>query len=55
MKVKKESPGFIHGAKSISKIRNEDDYTPKKKTTIAFAVALKLTVEETMELLAAAG
>ncbi|MBT2724470.1 macro domain-containing protein [Bacillus sp. ISL-46] len=39
----------------FSKIRNEDDYTPKKKTTIAFAFALKLTVEETMELLAAAG
>lgn len=39
----------------FSKIRNEDDYTPKKKTTIAFAVALKLNVEETMDLLAAAG
>ena len=39
----------------FSKIRNEADYTPKKKTTIAFAVALKLNVEETMDLLAAAG
>ncbi|PFP30546.1 RNase III inhibitor [Bacillus sp. AFS073361] len=39
----------------FSKIRNEADYTPKKKTTIAFAVALKLNVEETMDLLASAG
>ncbi|MFB5195883.1 macro domain-containing protein [Neobacillus sp. KR4-4] len=39
----------------FSKIRNESDYTPKKKTTIAFAVALELNVEETMDLLATAG
>ncbi|WP_396953641.1 hypothetical protein [Neobacillus sp. MER 74] len=39
----------------FSKIRNEADYTPKKKTTIAFAVALELNVEETMDLLASAG
>lgn len=39
----------------FSKIRNEAEYTPKKKTAIAFAIALKLSLEETMELLAAAG
>ncbi|MFP3123450.1 macro domain-containing protein [Ectobacillus funiculus] len=39
----------------FSKIRNESDYTPKKKTAIAFAIALKLNLEETIELLAAAG
>jgi hypothetical protein len=39
----------------FSKIRNEEGYTPKKKTVIAFAIALKLTVEETNQLLSAAG
>ncbi|MED4454969.1 macro domain-containing protein [Metabacillus fastidiosus] len=39
----------------FSKIRNETDYTPKKKTAIAFAIALKLNLEETSELLTAAG
>lgn len=39
----------------FSKIRNEDGYTPKKKTVIAFAIALKLNVDETNNLLSAAG
>jgi O-acetyl-ADP-ribose deacetylase (regulator of RNase III) len=39
----------------FSKIRNGAQYTPKKKTAIAFAVALKLNMDETIDLLAAAG
>ncbi|MGJ7923030.1 macro domain-containing protein [Neobacillus sp. LXY-4] len=39
----------------FSKIRNGVDYTPKKKTAIAFAIALKLNLDETIDLLAAAG
>jgi O-acetyl-ADP-ribose deacetylase (regulator of RNase III)/transcriptional regulator with XRE-family HTH domain len=39
----------------FSKIRNGVDYTPTKKTAIAFAIALKLNLEETMELLTTAG
>jgi O-acetyl-ADP-ribose deacetylase len=39
----------------FSKLRNEEGYTPKKKTVIAFAIALKLNVDETNELLSAAG
>lgn len=39
----------------FSKIRNEEGYTPKKKTVIAFAIALKLNVNETNNLLSAAG
>jgi O-acetyl-ADP-ribose deacetylase len=39
----------------FSKIRNRVDYTPTKKTAIAFAIALKLNLEETEELLTTAG
>ncbi|MCM3567603.1 macro domain-containing protein [Neobacillus mesonae] len=39
----------------FSKIRNDADYSPKKKTAIAFAIALQLNLDETMDLLAAAG
>lgn len=39
----------------FSKIRKEMDYTPKKKTALAFAIALKLDEDQTNELLSAAG
>ena len=39
----------------FSKIRNNRDYTPLKKTVIAFAIALELDVDEAMDLLAKAG
>lgn len=39
----------------FSKIRNTIDYTPLKKTVIAFAIALELNLDETIDLLAKAG
>jgi len=39
----------------FSKIRNTSDYTPLKKTVIAFSIALELNLDETIDLLAKAG
>jgi O-acetyl-ADP-ribose deacetylase len=39
----------------FSKIRNKVDYSPTKKTALAFAIALHLNVYETNDLLSAAG
>ncbi|MCR5226542.1 MAG: helix-turn-helix transcriptional regulator [Eubacterium sp.] len=39
----------------FSKIRNDEDYTPTKKTVLAFAIALGLSLDETKDLLDTAG
>lgn len=39
----------------FSKIRNDEFYSPNKKTVLAFAIALELTLDEAKDLLACAG
>ena len=39
----------------FSKIRNNPDYKPSKPTAIAFAIALELDMEQTLDLIGRAG
>ena len=41
--------------KLFSKIRNNKDYKPKKKTALALAIALELDMEETIKFISKAG
>jgi hypothetical protein len=41
--------------KLFSKIRSHDDYMPKKETALTLAFALKLSLDETLDLLGRAG
>ncbi len=41
--------------KHFSKIRSQKDYRPKKKTAVLLALALRLSLDETRDLLACAG
>ena len=41
--------------KHFSKIRSDKDYLPKKRTALAFALALKLNIDEAKDFLGRAG
>jgi hypothetical protein len=39
----------------FSKIKNNIDYKPKKSTALSFAIALELSLDETLDLIGRAG